>query len=260
MTPFQFGRPGQALYGVYHAPRASVARKAAVVLCAPVAHEYMRTHIALRALAGQLARSGLHVLRFDYLGTGDSAGEPAELRLEFWLQDIGLAERELREISGAEQMSLVGLRLGATLAGAALARGIATADQLVLWDPVVEGRSYLAGIEALHRQFAALRATPPTETTEIFGFPFPPALRRGIEELDLAELADNVRAQRLTLAVSTQCAEYVQLRERLARAGREVDYRHVQDAGDWDSLDMAFNAVLAGRIQQAVAGGIAGSA
>ena len=71
MIPCQFGPDGQQRLGIYHAPRASVAGEGGVVLCAPIGQEYMRTHRPLRQLALALADAGLHVLRFDYHGTGD---------------------------------------------------------------------------------------------------------------------------------------------------------------------------------------------
>ena len=41
------------------------------------------------------------MLRFDYRGTGDSFGELGEVTVSDWLEDIALAVREGREISGS---------------------------------------------------------------------------------------------------------------------------------------------------------------
>src|ERR1051325_66360 len=45
-----------------------------VVLCAPLGYEQVHAHRSFRVLADQLAAAGVTALRFDYHGTGDSAG------------------------------------------------------------------------------------------------------------------------------------------------------------------------------------------
>lgn len=123
------------------------------VICPPLFSDYMRTHLVLRELAMALAERGQHVLRFDYRGTGDSFGELGEVTVSDWLEDIALAVREGREISGSRMVRLLGVRAGALLACAA-ARASSDVQRLVLWDPVPEGTGYL---ESLRRfQMAAL--------------------------------------------------------------------------------------------------------
>lgn len=117
------------------------------VICPPLFSDYMRTHHALRELAMALAERGQHVLRFDYRGTGDSFGELAEVTASDWLDDIALAVREGREISGSRMVRLLGVRAGALLACAA-ARASSDVQRLVLWDPVPDGAGYL---QVLHR-------------------------------------------------------------------------------------------------------------
>ena len=91
MKPVYFGKTGKQLFGVYHEPQARRAVDAAVLLCYPLVQEYMRTHWALRKLAGLLAREGHHVLRFDYTGTGDSTGDVETGSVTQWCADIRLA-------------------------------------------------------------------------------------------------------------------------------------------------------------------------
>ena len=78
-----------------------------------------------RILAERLAGVGFDVLRFDYEGTGDSAGDPEEPgRLEAWIGNIERVVEEARALAGASEVALVGLRIGATLAlQAAASRG-----------------------------------------------------------------------------------------------------------------------------------------
>ncbi len=86
MKPLFFGNPERPLFGVYHPPRGTASQPPrAVLICAPLGQEYIRTHWTLRLFAKQLNRKGIHVFRMDYEGTGDSAGRLDEVTsLETW--------------------------------------------------------------------------------------------------------------------------------------------------------------------------------
>ncbi|WP_454724268.1 MULTISPECIES: alpha/beta fold hydrolase [Cupriavidus] len=126
-----------------------------VVLCNPHGHEAMWSHRAFRHLAGDLAAAGVPALRFDYPGTGDAAGSGAEEEHIAWcVHGILAAVDTLREQGGVDRVVLCGLRLGATLAvlaaEALAARDPAVVAGLVLLAPVVNGRTYLRELRALH--------------------------------------------------------------------------------------------------------------
>src|ERR1044071_4528450 len=112
MDPHFFGRSERQLFGIYHSPRGKE-RQHGIVLCPPAPQEYMWSHMAYRKLAGLLARDGFHVLRFDYYGTGDSAGESREGTLAEWRENLVAAVKDLEECSGVAKVSLLGFRLGA---------------------------------------------------------------------------------------------------------------------------------------------------
>src|SRR4029077_6329596 len=85
---FWFGPPDRRAFGWYHAPLGAP-RDMAVVLCPSLGHESVCTHRAYRPLAEQLATLGFPVLRFDYHGTGDSAGTDRDGdRVPDWLAPI----------------------------------------------------------------------------------------------------------------------------------------------------------------------------
>src|SRR5262245_18794118 len=107
MTAFYFTRDDRPLYGFYHAPRAGASRAAAVVICQPIGHEYIRCHRALRILGDHLAQSGFPVLRFDYYGCGDSTGDFPDGDLREWQADIAAAVRECRARSGLGRVAVV---------------------------------------------------------------------------------------------------------------------------------------------------------
>ncbi len=216
MNPTFFGPSEKQLYGVYHPPRAAP-RDVGILLCYPAPQEYMRTHWAMRRLATMLAQRGFHVLRFDYSCTGDSAGDSHEAALAQWRLDIGLATAELKDMSGVNHVSVVGLRLGATLAAQATAEGVTVRD-LVLWEPVVKGDAYLEGLVAVGvRKFARLLYHARAQADELVGFPFPESLARDTRALDL--LAAQPKAKRTILVTTEERPEHLLLIERLTAAG-----------------------------------------
>jgi pimeloyl-ACP methyl ester carboxylesterase len=170
-----------------------------VVICHPFGQEYLRAHRSLRELAGRLADAGFHVLRFDYHGGGDSAGEPGEARVEGWLEDTTAALDEVREAAGSARVALVGLRLGATLA-TLTARQSGGVEALVLWDPVTEGATYLRELRAAHRAWLADRARGAAiRDDEALGFPLSDLLVADLAGLSL----DGAPPSRRALVVSS---------------------------------------------------------
>jgi alpha-beta hydrolase superfamily lysophospholipase len=118
------------------------------VLCPPLGRDALKTYFSYRILAEQLAKRGVAALRFDYDGTGDSAGELTDPdRLDAWLASTAAALLLARRC-GAERVVLVGTTIGGTIAAhAAAADG--HVDGLVLWDAAISGWSYLRKHSAL---------------------------------------------------------------------------------------------------------------
>lgn len=141
MNPFFFGDSQQQLFGVYHPARGRSSR--GVVICYPWAREYLLAHPTLKLLSQRLADAGWHALRFDYFGTGDSAGDSDGSGHKQWLEDVSMAIDELKAIAGVKEVTLVGMRHGATLAAMTAAQRDDIA-RVVLWDPVADGRAYLS--------------------------------------------------------------------------------------------------------------------
>ncbi|MGH8994934.1 MAG: alpha/beta fold hydrolase [Acidimicrobiales bacterium] len=140
-TPLWFGPAERPLFGWVHAPSKGLASRA-VVLCPPLARELTNSHYPYRVLARQLAEAGMLVVRFDYDGTGDSAGGDSDPdRVEAWLSSIGQAVGVARR-AGLSSVSLVGLRIGALLAAVTAAR-LGSIDRVVLWDPCRSARSFV---------------------------------------------------------------------------------------------------------------------
>src|SRR5262245_54436859 len=106
MNPFFFGTSERQLFGAYE-PAANGRRDAGVVLCPPLGSEFLFAHPTYRLLARRLAAAGHHVLRLDYHGTGDSAGEFEDTHQPQWLDDIDMAIVELKDIAHVSRVALV---------------------------------------------------------------------------------------------------------------------------------------------------------
>ena len=169
-APVWFGETDRPLFGWFHT---SGQVRAGVVLCAPFAHEYTQAYYALRLLAEQLAAQGVAVLRFDYDGMGDSAGDNGDPdRLKAWLRSTQAAIGFVRA-AGIENVSLVGMRIGATIAARAAADD-GRIEQLVLWDPCVSGREFLRGQQAVSAMTLGVNTVCPDGSIETPGLIYGP--------------------------------------------------------------------------------------
>ena len=237
MELFYFGKPDRALFGAYHPPSETLRRNAGVVLCYPIGHEYIRAHRAFFHLATRLSEGGIHVLRFDYAGCGDSHDRPDPPDLGTWTDDVRAACQELRAGADVKRLCLIGLRVGASLAAMAAAQD-GDLEALVLWDPVAEGRAHLREVRELHAQWLRgsfarpSRREPKPAVEEVLGFPLPRALERSLEDLDFHAL--NLGGARHSLVLDTQAegSSAAVCRELRAR-GIEVEYRHVPSPSAW---------------------------
>jgi pimeloyl-ACP methyl ester carboxylesterase len=223
MRPAYFGSSARPLFGIHELPRSASSHGGAVLLCYPGVQEYNMAHWAFRRLSAMLAREGFHVMRFDWSGTGDSWGETTDGTLERWLDDVSQAAQELRDSSGAESLSIVGMRLGAAIAG--LACGEArVADDLVFWDPVVVGELYIRELEAYDaKENLRLLHDPPPVRDELVGFPFPAALRASVGAIDLRKQPPKT-ARRVAIVGTATKSDHGELRDALRAAGVEVTY------------------------------------
>lgn len=226
-----FGDRSTQRYFAYHEPTGSSGRSRAVLLCNPGPQEYRQCHFALKQLAERLAERGVHVLRFDYLATGDSSGRSADATLAQWTDDVEDAANELRELSGVSRLSLVGIRLGAAIAARAVMRGV-RAQELVLWDPVVKGARYLAHLEAVHDRIRLDQAYPISDRAErdtLLGLEMSAALRAETVALDLLQesIDGTVRVAVFTAQADTDAEQLV---SRYSAAGLTASLQVVPDA------------------------------
>ena len=185
---------------LYHPPAGAC--RGALVYVHPFAEEMNKSRRMAALQARALAALGHGVLQIDLAGCGDSDGEFADARWEHWKDDLAAACEWLgRRLQ--QPVGLWGLRLGALLA-LDYARGAAhPVARLLMWQPVLQGSSYLTqflrlrvagdmlkegeggggGTKALRSQLQS------GQTLEIAGYVLAPQLAAAIDAADAAALA-----------------------------------------------------------------------
>ncbi|MDB4933276.1 MAG: hypothetical protein JWP87_248 [Labilithrix sp.] len=166
-------------------------------MCNPFGYEAINAHRALRRFAESFASAGIATIRFDYDGTGDSAGDDRDPdRLDAWLASTREAARTLRETCGVQRVWLLGLRLGSLIAS--LAAKDLDVSGLIAIAPVVSGRVYLRELKLLQGALG-LRERPadvPSDTEvdeggqETHGFGVYSATRAALTKVDLVKLPE----------------------------------------------------------------------
>lgn len=104
--------------------------------CHPLFDERKCAHRFSFHLKNAFHASGLTLNRFDYRGTGEAEGRFSDVSLETLRQDI------VTQING-DNISLIGLRFGASLAFDCCACYVKTVRKLILVEPLINGAAYV---------------------------------------------------------------------------------------------------------------------
>lgn len=176
---------------------------ASVLFVPPFAEEMNKCRPMLALTARQLASQGVQAIAVDLLGTGDSAGEFRDARLDDWRQDLALVA-DWAAAGGAPVTGIVGMRFGALLA-LELSGRLPQPLRIVLWQPVASGQLQLtqflrlrvagavlaggaaadAGAESVASLTAGLKAG---QVFEVGGYELCPGLAADLEAPDLRKL------------------------------------------------------------------------
>lgn len=175
-----------------HSPAAGHELNYGVLVCPPIGHEYMRSQRALRQVAVDLARQGYHVMRFDYYGIGDSEGGDHNASLDDWRQDIQTAWGGLGKVVDKDRMSMLGFRMGASLAATSMSL---SCRKLVLLDPIINGKDWLNNLNRMHEMMLRdldrfrwrRKDARLTRRVELLGFNYAAALQNEIAGIDLTQ-------------------------------------------------------------------------
>ena len=188
------------LYVAEHRPDGPI--RSAALFCLPIHEEEKSVYRPMADAARLAAESGCVSLLFHYSGTGDSSGSPLDTTVDTLVRDTLDAARILRERSGVESITLVGIRLGAAIALLA-AEQVDVCAGLLLIEPVQSGRLYLSRARTRKRVRRMVTAAeggdaatvPPDgpeepQASEVFDFdghPIAPGLEDSLSALDLGQ-------------------------------------------------------------------------
>lgn len=175
------------LFGVWRGPRNA---PRAWAFCAPFAEEEKGARRVFTLIAQRLEARGEASLLFSWRGMGDSEGDFGQASLNHWRQDLGAACREVARRAPNAALALFGARLGASLAWQdAPAVG---ARKLVLIEPLLSGRAFLAQQNARKRLRAQLTGEPSDAASQqdeapddLDGWPLGAAMKSELGALDL---------------------------------------------------------------------------
>lgn len=206
--PLYFPSGDQTLFGWLHAPQGAAKSGFGVVVCPPFGYEAICAHRSIRAFADTCAAAGLPALRFDYTGTGDSSdSEGEEDQIAAWCADIEAAVATFTRVAGVQRVCILGVRLGALLAGMVAARS--EIDAVIAVAPVASGRRYLRELRAFQATANTVpgfvpdagnaQASAEDQGLEITGFRLSAASVRTLESLDLSKLRQGPRTSALIL-------------------------------------------------------------
>ncbi|TAH43128.1 MAG: hypothetical protein E6Q43_05465 [Dokdonella sp.] len=162
------------LFGVLHMP--DTPPRGSILICPPFFHEHVRSQRLFALLADALCGHGFAVLRFDYLGSGDSEGADETFSMRGAERDALAAANWLGERAGRVRLVALGIRAGAHPAAAVFRQG--KAGRLWLWQPILHGGAYLEQLRErahLERQSSERYARPVADLAEdlatVMGFP-----------------------------------------------------------------------------------------
>jgi len=176
----------------------------------------------LTLMARRIADAGMPVLQFDYPGCGDAANDHTQAdSVAAWIASIASAIDRLKAETGVADVLVIGFRLGALLAPAAIA-GRSDVAGLALLAPPLSGKAYVREMVGLSRMVDAMLplaadAGEPFDGIEAAGFRIS---AETVADLRALEWRDHLTVSpHLNLLLMSTGASHSDLADRIAAAG-----------------------------------------
>jgi exosortase A-associated hydrolase 2 len=235
------------LFGILHAPQVSSAAPP-FVFCHPFGEEKLWTQRVYVSFARRLAADGHAVFRFDYSGNGDSDGRFADSSLSSALAEVQTAIEHVRRVTGSDRVSLLGLRLGATIASL-VAEARTDIHHLVLWAPIVDGARYMQEVlrsnittqlatykEVRRDREQLVEAMKGGETVNVDGYDMSFGLYSEVSGVELAETPKTFRGPCLIVQVSPAPGRPVPELGKLAASYADATLTFAQEDPFWKEI------------------------
>jgi len=238
MYPFYFGDPDKPLFGIYSPANPAHDKQKGLLICPASFQEYMRSHRLLKQLAVSLSGQGIHVLRFDYSGCGDSAGTWENTSIDDWVKDISVAATELKDLAMIDSLSFLGVRLGASLLPRADLESIPS-NRFMLWDPILDGEQYLESLMQLQvklvndkLRFKVSRSSYLDEhdELELAGYPVSGGTKSQLSQINMSDIKWNDK--QVLLLYSHNKEAYLDF----AKRNEGVELKSLSLQCNWESL------------------------
>lgn len=259
--PFYLDSAQRRLFALTGCPAGSAATHG-VIVCPAFAEEMNRSRRTTRLFCGEAARCGIRSIEIDLYGTGDSSGDFNDARWETWLADLSAATEWLRR-QGCRTVSLLGIRAGALLAWDVLRGSPETIHSIVLWQPVLAGRSIVTDL--LRTRIAAASARDGHDTmgtlrrelaagrsVEAAGYLLSPNLARDLEQARVGPEPGVVVPRMCWIEIVADSASGTRQPaldgvEQLRACGAQVDLVRQQDPPFWGTTEVTVGRATVAR-------------
>ena len=246
--------PAGPLAVVLWGPPIGTSTRGTVLYVPPAADEMNRSRRMVALQARALSLLGIEVALLDLRGTGDSAGEHANATWEGWSADVACAWSWLGTRARVRRM-LWGLRLGALLAADLVAQKAVDPFALLLWQPVLSGRSFFnqflryamarqmveGGDPQAEKRSMQMRLQEGTPI-EVAGYSLHPALVKPAETRQLHNLLNSactiIWHETTSLTPATLNAASANIIARLKNQGAQVESSVLEGPAFWASQEI----------------------
>jgi pimeloyl-ACP methyl ester carboxylesterase len=213
------------------------------IYCHPLFDERKCSHRFSYYLEKVFREHRLALTRFDYRGTGEADGEFSEVTMDMLRHDLA------NQIDHEEEISLIGVRFGASLAFDYCCRAMKKVKSLILIEPIIHGPDYIDYLFRKQHIKDLLTGLPSKPLcTESFcnieGYKTNTRLLEQIRALSLTQIAKDCTAADAIRIVqvshhSKVNSQSVGFAESLQKTGQTASVEHLNIYPFWERIPLA---------------------